>query len=130
MSDRRLSSRSSKGFWAISVWRELDRAAKESGIEHIGTQSFRHSYRMWIDAIGTPIGVQQKLMRHSDIRTTINIYGDAVTADTESMNVSLRPGAAMSSADRIIPDSVSHNSHPFQCGGYDSCSDGFLDGVR
>ena len=36
---------------------------------------------MWIDSIGTPIGVQQKLMRHSDIRTTMNIYGDADTAD-------------------------------------------------
>jgi integrase len=35
----------------------------------------------WIDAIGTPIGVQQKLMRHSDIRTTMNIYGDAATED-------------------------------------------------
>jgi integrase len=62
-------------------WRELDRAAKESGIGHIGTHTFRHSYRMWIDAVGTPIGVQQKLMRHSDIRTTMNIYGDAATAD-------------------------------------------------
>jgi integrase len=36
---------------------------------------------MWIDAVGTPIGVQQKLMRHSDIRTTMNIYGDATTED-------------------------------------------------
>jgi integrase len=27
------------------------------------------------------VGVQQKLMRHSDIRTTMNIYGDAVTDD-------------------------------------------------
>jgi integrase len=36
---------------------------------------------MWIDGIGTPIGVQQKLMRHSDIRTTMNIYGDADAAD-------------------------------------------------
>jgi integrase len=36
---------------------------------------------MWIDALGTPIGVQQKLMRHSDIRTTMNIYGDAATED-------------------------------------------------
>jgi integrase len=25
--------------------------------------------------------VQQRLMRHADIRTTMNIYGDAVTAD-------------------------------------------------
>lgn len=47
----------------------------------MGTHTFRHSYRTWIDAIGAPIGVQQKLMRHSDIRTTVNIYGDAVTAD-------------------------------------------------
>jgi integrase len=62
-------------------WRELDRAAKACGIGHIGTHTFRHTYRMWIDAVGTPIGVQQKLMRHSDIRTTMNIYGDAMSED-------------------------------------------------
>ncbi|MGD0510129.1 MAG: hypothetical protein ABSA27_20190 [Terriglobales bacterium] len=32
--------------------------------------------------MGTPIGVQQKLMRHADIRTTMNIYGDAASSDT------------------------------------------------
>jgi len=63
------------------VWRELDRAGKAAALGHMGTHTFRHSYRMWIDAIGTPIGVQQKLMRHSDIRTTMNIYGDAATED-------------------------------------------------
>lgn len=63
------------------VWRELDRASEAAGLGHMGTHTFRHSYRMWIDAIGTPIGVQQKLMRHSDIRTTMNIYGDAATED-------------------------------------------------
>jgi integrase len=31
--------------------------------------------------MGTPVGVQQKLMRHSDIRTTMNIYDDAATLD-------------------------------------------------
>jgi integrase len=62
-------------------WRELDRAGKKCGVGHIGTHTFRHSYRMWIDAVGTPIGVQQKLMRHADIRTTMNIYGDATSAD-------------------------------------------------
>jgi len=35
----------------------------------------------WLDSMGTPIGVQQKLMRHSDIRTTMNVYGDALTDD-------------------------------------------------
>jgi integrase len=39
----------------------------------------RHTYRSWLDAAGTAIAVQQKLMRHSDIRTTMNIYGDVVT---------------------------------------------------
>jgi integrase len=63
------------------VWRELDRASEAAALGHMGTHTFRHSYRMWIDAIGTPIGVQQKLMRHSDIRTTMNIYGDAATED-------------------------------------------------
>jgi integrase len=39
----------------------------------------RHTYRSWLDAVGTPIAVQQKLMRHADIRTTMNVYGDVVT---------------------------------------------------
>jgi integrase len=60
-------------------WRELERAARVAGIGHLGTHAFRHTYRSWLDAVGTPIAVQQKLMRHSDIRTTMNIYGDVVT---------------------------------------------------
>ena len=43
------------------------------------THTLRHSYRSWLDAVGTPIAVQQKLVRHSDIRTTMNLYGDVVT---------------------------------------------------
>jgi integrase len=35
----------------------------------------------WLDSVGTPIGIQQRLMRHSDIRTTMNVYGTADTAD-------------------------------------------------
>ena len=33
--------------------------------------------------MGATIAVQQKLMRHSDIRTTLNIYGDVVTNEME-----------------------------------------------
>jgi integrase len=32
---------------------------------------------------GTPVAVQQKMMRHSDIRTTMNIYSDVVTDEME-----------------------------------------------
>jgi integrase len=49
------------------------------GIGKLGTHSLRHSYRSWLDAVGTAIAVQQKLMRHSDICTTLNVYGDVVT---------------------------------------------------
>ena len=61
------------------VWRALDRAASVAGIGHLGTHAFRHTYRSWLDAVGTPVAVQQKMMRHADIRTTFNIYGDVVT---------------------------------------------------
>jgi integrase len=60
---------------------ELDRTGKQSGVGHIGTHTFRHSFRMWIDAAGTTVGVHQKLMRHASITTTMNIYGDAASAD-------------------------------------------------
>jgi len=55
------------------------KAAKSAGIETVSTHSMRHTYRSWLDAVGTPIAVQQKLMRHADIRTTMNVYGDVVT---------------------------------------------------
>jgi len=55
------------------VWRELQRAAEAAKIGHLGTHSFRHTHRSWLDAVGTSIAVQQKMMRHADIRTTMNI---------------------------------------------------------
>jgi len=63
------------------VWRVYQKAAKAAGIGGIGTHGLRHTFRTWLDSVGTPVGVQQRLMRPADIRTTMNIYGDAVTAD-------------------------------------------------
>ncbi len=65
------------------VWRELKRAAAVAGIGEIATHAFRHTYRTWLDSTGTPVGVQQRLMRHADIRTTMNQYGDALSADMQ-----------------------------------------------
>jgi integrase len=56
-------------------------AGKDAGIGRLSTHVMRHTYRTWLDSVGTSVGVQQKLMRHADIRTTMNIYGDAVTQD-------------------------------------------------
>jgi integrase len=65
------------------VWKAFQHAAVRAGIPKFGTHSLRHSYRSWLDAVGTPIAVQQKLMRHADIRTTLNIYGDVVTDEMQ-----------------------------------------------
>jgi integrase len=57
----------------------------------------RHTYRKWLDSVGAPIAVQQKLMRHADIRTTMNVYGDVVTDEMEeahSKTVGLALGRA------------------------------------
>jgi integrase len=57
----------------------LTRAAKAASIGRISTHSFRHTYRSWLDATGAAISVQQKMMRHASITTTMDIYGDVVT---------------------------------------------------
>jgi integrase len=61
------------------VWKVFQRAAHSAGLDGFGTHTLRHSYRSWLDSIGTQLSVQQKLMRHADIRTTMNVYGDVVT---------------------------------------------------
>jgi len=61
------------------VWRLYQKAASAAGIGRLGTHSLRHTYRSLLDSVGTPLAVQQKLMRHTDIRTTMNVYGDVIT---------------------------------------------------
>jgi integrase len=71
------------------VWRALRRAAVKAGIGHVSSHTFRHTHRSWLDAVGTPVGVQQRLMRHTDIRTTMNVYGTAATADMRDAHVKI-----------------------------------------
>ena len=47
------------------------------GLGRIGFHTFRHTYRAWLDETGAPVGVQQKLMRHAHISTTMDLYGNA-----------------------------------------------------
>ena len=61
------------------VWRVYQKAATAAEIGKLGTHSLRHTYRSLLDSVGTPLAVQQKLMRHTDIRTTMNVYGDVIT---------------------------------------------------
>jgi integrase len=89
-------------------WRGLQEAAALAGFSgRLGTHSFRHTYRSWLDAVGTAITVQQKLMRHSDIQTTLNIYGDVVTDEMQRAGSKIAE-LALKSDSKLIPSVVSH----------------------
>jgi integrase len=55
----------------------LKPVGEKIGLLGIGWHVFRHTYRSFLDETGAPIGVQQKLMRHSNVATTMNVYGNA-----------------------------------------------------
>jgi integrase len=63
--------------WRVQQ-RHIAPAAVRCGIGHIGWHTFRHTFRSLLDETGAPLKVQQELMRHADIRTTMNIYGKAM----------------------------------------------------
>jgi integrase len=61
------------------ILRLFTKAATDAEIAHVSPHVMRHTHRAWLDAVGTPIAVQQKLMRHASITTTMDHYGDVVT---------------------------------------------------
>ena len=61
-------------------------AGRKLGLGDIGWHTFRHTYRSWLDSASTPIGVQQKLMRHAQVATTMNVYGNAMMESKREAN--------------------------------------------
>ena len=58
------------------------RAAKAANIGHLSTHAFRHTYRSWLDTVGTSIATQRTMMRHASITTTMGygmVFDDAMT---------------------------------------------------
>lgn len=56
---------------------------------HVGWHTFRHTYRSWLDDTGGPIGIQQKLMRHAQVATTMNVYGNALMESKREANAAV-----------------------------------------
>jgi len=74
--------------------RQLRRVAQLIGLpDDIGWHTFRHTYRSWLDETGAPMKVQQELMRHASIQTTMNVYGRAIDRlETQSQQSGCRAG--------------------------------------
>lgn len=64
----------------------LKPAGEKIGLRGIGWHVFRHTYSSLLDETGAPIGVQQKLMRHSNVATTMSVYGSASLRAKQTAN--------------------------------------------
>ena len=60
--------------------------AKRLGIGLIGWHTFRHSYRTWLSSQQVDLGRTKDLMRHTDIATTMNVYGAPVSEEMREAN--------------------------------------------
>jgi integrase len=78
------------------------RTVKLQAKRNVGTPA-AHGSMLW----GKAITVQQKLMRHSDFQTTLNIYGDVVTNEMQQAGSKIAE-LALRSDSRVIPSVVSH----------------------
>ena len=61
-------------------------AGQRAGFGKIGWHTLRHTYRSWLDQTKAPMTVQKDLMRHADIKTTMNVYGKAMAEPMREAN--------------------------------------------
>ena len=62
-------------------------AAVRAGItKRIGWHTLRHTYSTLLRANGTDIKVQQELLRHSNVQTTLQVYTQAVSEQKRAAN--------------------------------------------
>ncbi|HTQ96426.1 MAG TPA: site-specific integrase [Candidatus Acidoferrum sp.] len=53
-------------------------ASEKAGIGKLGWHTFRHSFSTLLHGLGTDLAVQKELLRHADIKTTMNVYTQAM----------------------------------------------------
>jgi len=73
------SSLTGRPWWPWVIQRNhLAPAGIKAGLGRIGWHTFRHTYSTMLRGLKVDVKVQQELLRHADIRTTLNIYTQAV----------------------------------------------------
>lgn len=72
--------RGRRPYWGQAILRKYIRpAAQRVGIQkRFGWHTFRHSYSTLLRSVGTEFKVMQELLRHSSLRSTLDIYTQAV----------------------------------------------------
>jgi integrase len=79
-----------KPYFQTTVRKKVFAAAQRACIAHLlrgePTKILRHSYRSWLGTTNAPVAVIKDLMRHADIRTTFNEYGNGLPAPMREAN--------------------------------------------
>lgn len=84
---------------------QLKPAAVRAGVGKIGWHTFRHSYSTMLRGAQVDLKVQQELLRHSTIQSTMNIYTRAISKQKREAN-SLIVAGGLLSADVTKPVSL------------------------
>jgi integrase len=73
--------RGRKPIWGQAILRKYIRpVAHRIGIQKpFGWHTFRHSYSTLLRSVGTEFKVMQELLRHSSLRSTLDIYAQAIS---------------------------------------------------
>ena len=73
--------RGRKPYWGQAILRKfILPKAQELGIQkHFGWHTFRHTYSTLLRSVGTEFKVMQELLRHSSLRSTLDVYTQAIT---------------------------------------------------
>jgi integrase len=81
------ANRAGKPRWQECILqRQIKPAAVRAGIGKIGWHTFRHSYSSLLRRVGADIKVQQELLRHSTIQSTMNVYTQAMPEGKRAAN--------------------------------------------
>jgi integrase len=74
-------SRGRQPYWGQAILRKYIRPrAQELGIEKkFGWHTFRHTHSTLLRSVGTEFKVMQELLRHSSLRSTLDVYTQAIT---------------------------------------------------
>jgi len=73
--------RGRKPIWGQAILRKYIRpVARRLGIEkRFGWHTFRHTYSTLLRSVGTEFKVMQELLRHSSLRSTLDVYTQAIS---------------------------------------------------
>src|SRR6184192_1937566 len=73
--------RGRKPIWGQAILRKYIRpVAQRLGIEkRFGWHTFRHTYSTLLRSVGTEFKMMQELLRHSSLRSTLDVYTQAIS---------------------------------------------------